>query len=189
MPRVLPRQERDDFADEGGTAPLLGLCSQINSHVKELEELAQSIDGQEASASLHEVNLSNVGTRESKRKRIAGSSFSKFDLTEVKRALDDFVVGQDERLELEPFSRTRRKQVAALASIYNLEARACGRAGQTFFRTPETQPLDAEGDVQAGRLLLCSFKPPRSKKPRAIGMEHTKQAKGLEHPRPESLSH
>ncbi len=40
-------------------------------------------------------------------------------------------------------------QVAALAKLYGLEARACGRAGQTFFRTAETRPLDADGQAQA----------------------------------------
>ena len=43
-------------------------------------------------------------------------------------------------------------QVAALAGVYGLEARACGRAGQTFFRTPDTKALDAEGEAQAWSL-------------------------------------
>ena len=47
-------------------------------------------------------------------------------------------------------------QVASLASLYSLEARACGRAGQTFFRTKDTKPLSSEGRKQVSSRILVA---------------------------------
>ena len=35
-----------------------------------------------------------------------------------------------------------------MAGVYGLEARACGRTGQTFFRTDSTKPLDDAGHAK-----------------------------------------
>ncbi|CAL8462445.1 g1978 [Coccomyxa elongata] len=51
----------------------------------------------------------------------------------------------------------QRLQVRALAAIYGLEARACGRTGQTLFKTDRAGPLTTEGCAQVQRLLACSI--------------------------------
>ncbi|KAK9906899.1 hypothetical protein WJX75_009914 [Coccomyxa subellipsoidea] len=50
----------------------------------------------------------------------------------------------------------QRLQVRALAAVYGLEPRACGRTGQTLFRTERTGALTNEGLAQVQRLLACS---------------------------------
>ena len=46
-----------------------------------------------------------------------------------------------------------------MAALYGLEARACGRAGQTLFRTGRSGPLTPEGQAQARGppLIISSF--------------------------------
>ncbi len=39
-------------------------------------------------------------------------------------------------------------QVRALAAVYGVEPRACGRTGQTLFKTPRISPLTSEGQAQ-----------------------------------------
>jgi hypothetical protein len=61
-----------------------------------------------------------------------------------------FVAGSAEGpLELPQFSKMQRLQVRALAALFGLEPRACGRAGQSLFRTPRCGPLAPDGQAQA----------------------------------------
>ena len=43
-------------------------------------------------------------------------------------------------------------QAAAVAALFGLEARSCGRIGQTFFRTASTAPLGLQGKEQVSSI-------------------------------------
>ncbi|KAK9819750.1 hypothetical protein WJX72_001885 [[Myrmecia] bisecta] len=60
-------------------------------------------------------------------------------------------------LELPRYTKLQRQQVRALAAVFGLEPRACGRVGQTLFKTKRAGPLTAAGEAQAQRLLACSI--------------------------------
>lgn len=44
----------------------------------------------------------------------------------------------------------------ALAALYGLEPRSCGRVGQTLFKTPASTPLIAEAQLKV-RLHIHSY--------------------------------
>mmetsp|Transcript_11291 Transcript_11291/g.41315 ORF Transcript_11291/g.41315 Transcript_11291/m.41315 type:complete len:377 (+) Transcript_11291:262-1392(+) len=73
------------------------------------------------------------------------------------QAIDLFTKSDRERLEFAPYGGRRRKMVAQLAAIYCIEARACGRTGQTFFRTEQTKVDLCKEDLARVDAVLAEF--------------------------------
>ncbi|KAK9840070.1 hypothetical protein WJX74_002903 [Apatococcus lobatus] len=185
MPKILPRGERAQCPVVEDTGFLPDVLAKISADVKGLQKLVEEVDEEPLTASLQEVSSPQHSRgRHTRQRQTSPPCTPAFDLAEVLARLDTFVTESDDRLELEPLPKSQRKQVAALANLYALEARACGRAGQTFFKTLNTKPLSSEDQIQAKRLLACSFRPPQSKKARTALRQQTRSA--LPVPVPES---
>ena len=48
-------------------------------------------------------------------------------------------------------------QVRAVAALYGVEARACGRKGLTLFKTSKSAPLTTDGAAQVQQLHLSFY--------------------------------
>ena len=145
----------------------LAALNQLREHIeaevaglRELESRLESVEACEVATRLPETGCSTTdedaglkgGLRQARKKARGQRTVGRagFDLGCVKQRLDGFVreSGGDNALELPPYSRMQRQQVKKLAELYGLEARNCGRQGQTFFLTGRTAPLSEEAEAQ-----------------------------------------
>ncbi len=111
MPKTLPREERAPV--ENYNAGLLtDLSTRISSEVQGLQELVLEVDGEQELGATPTLDLNLEVHPGRKRKRAGPAKYnSGFDLAAIQQALDKFAAEPADRLELEPYSKTQRKQV------------------------------------------------------------------------------
>ena len=112
MPKVLPRHERTPIDDCSARLPE-GLFAKISTEIQELQAIVLEVDGEPQDVGTsRDLDLSRQVAPGRKRKRAdQHSSGCQFDLNDIRRNLDSFVLGAGDRLEFQPLSKTRRKQV------------------------------------------------------------------------------
>ncbi|KAK9807979.1 hypothetical protein WJX73_010100 [Symbiochloris irregularis] len=72
----------------------------------------------------------------------------------VNALLAEYVEAESmDALELPSYTAPQRKQVKQLAAQYGLEPRACGRSGQTLFKTEHASKLSPEQQVKVQEML------------------------------------
>lgn len=135
QPRTGPIADQDASQDDGHELP-------AHAHAGHAADAAHA-----AAAGLHGRAKRERDKRRKARKKDAGS----FSLALIAEDMAAFVVSSSAEgpLELPRFSKMQRLQVRAMAALYGLEPRACGRAGQSLFRTQRSGPLTPDGQAQA----------------------------------------
>ena len=82
-----------------------------------MQSLLFEIDGEPEPQASTYLEVSAEGSGRRKRKKLTKSVHTaSFDLAQVASSLEAFVAGSEDRLELQPFTSTRRKRVKRIFS-------------------------------------------------------------------------